>query len=158
MIKINCDLCGKTNSAFNRALIENVELTVCTDCSKFGKVIGTIKKEAPQPKKHITQHGKDAPEEKIEVLVEDYPNIIRKRREAMGLTQKDFAFKINEKDSLVHKIETGNFHPSLDMARKLEKILGIKLIEEYSEKKENVKASKREGFTLGDFINVKNRP
>ena len=94
-------------------------------------------------------------EEKISLLVDDYPQIIKKSRESIGLTQKDFANKINEKESVIHKIETGTLEPSLELAKKLEKFLKIKLIEEHEESHEKFKKSKEEGFTLGDFIHVK---
>ena len=154
MIKINCDLCGKADERLNRAIIESVELNVCNDCSKFGKVIGQVrvasKKEISKKTKSIEEQ-----EEKIELIVENYSEIIRKKRESMNLSQKDFASKLNEKESTIHKIETGTFEPSLELAKKLEKFLGIRLIEEHQEKHENFKMSKEEGFTLGDFIKIK---
>ncbi len=150
MIRINCDLCGKIDEKLTRALIEGIELNVCSSCSKFGKVIGTIKKDsAKQIKKEIPK------EEKIELVVENYANIIRKKRESMGLTQKDFANKINEKETTIHKIETGALTPPLPLARKLEKALGVRLLEEYEERHETSKGKRIVGFTLGDFIKVK---
>ncbi|MBI2652297.1 TIGR00270 family protein [Candidatus Woesearchaeota archaeon] len=151
MIKINCDLCGKVGNSLNRALIEGVELNVCSGCSKFGKVLAPIKRNVgKEPTKEFPPK-----EEKVELLVEDYAEVIKKRRESMGLTQKEFANKINEKEITIHKIETGTLTPPLSLARKLEKILGIKLIEEYLEKQESFKRAKTEGFTLGDFIKIK---
>lgn len=151
MIKINCDLCGKVDEKFNRALIEGVELNVCSGCSKFGNVIGPLRK----PILKETAKRIDVKEEKIELIVGNYAEIIKKKRESMGLTQKEFAYRINEKESVIHKIETGNLEPSLMLAKKLEKVLGVKLIEEYLEKSESFKKRKEEGFTLGDFIKVK---
>lgn len=153
MIKINCDLCGKTEERLSRALIEGVELNVCPACSKFGEVLAPVKKfvlKSPSRKAPVEEK-----EEKIELLVEGYADIIKKKRELIGLTQKDFAKKINEKESIVHKIETGIFEPSLSFAKKLEKALGVKLIEEHEEKHEAIKRKKFEGFTLGDFIKLK---
>ncbi len=155
MIRINCDLCGKVDESLNRTLIENVELNVCSACSKFGKVLEPIKRPSAkeQHKQLIRLH--DEKEGKIELLVEDFAEIIKKRRESIGLTQKDFAKKINEKESTVHNIETGAMEPQLSLARKLEKILGVKLVEEHEERHENIKKQKGEGFTLGDFIKIK---
>ncbi len=150
MIRINCDLCGKVGNSLNRALIEGVELNVCSECSKFGNVLAPIKRNVgKEPIKEFPPK-----EEKIELLVEDYAEIIKKKRESMGLTQKEFANKLNEKESAIHKIETGAIEPSLSLAKKLERILGVKLIEEHQEKHEAITIKKAEGFTLGDFIKV----
>lgn len=150
MIKINCDLCGKTEERLNRAIIEDVELNVCSTCSKFGKVLAPKNVTLKETIKRV-----EPKEEKFEALIENYSDIIKRKREAIGLTQKDFANKINEKEITIHKIETGTLTPPLSLARKLEKILSIKLIEECLEKQEAFKRTKTEGFTLGDFIKIK---
>ncbi len=151
MIKINCDLCGKINESLNRTLIENVELSVCNDCSKFGKVLAPIR----NPIAKVQIKKTEEKDEKIELLVENYAEIIKKKRESMGLTQKEFAQRIYEKESTIHKIETGVFAPPLGLAKKLEKVLGLKLIEDHLEKPESFKIKKAVGFTLGDFINIR---
>ena len=156
MIKINCDLCGKLEENLVKALIEGVELEVCQACGRFGKIISPVKR--PSPKEQHMQFLKRAEpkhEEKFQLLVENYPELIRKKRESTGISQKDFALKINEKESIVHKIETGSFEPQLSLAKKLERILGIKLIEEHEEKHEQMRVKKEEGFTLGDFIKTR---
>ena len=154
MIKINCDLCGKTTESLAKAIIEEVQLDVCSDCTKFGKVIAAVKRPnaKEQHKQYIKQQAK---EEKIELLVENYAEIIKKKRESMELTQKDFASRINEKEVTVHKIETGTLNPPLPLAKKLERFLGIKLIEQHEEKFESSRRNKPEWFTLGDFIKLK---
>ncbi|MBI1935193.1 TIGR00270 family protein [Candidatus Woesearchaeota archaeon] len=148
---MNCDLCGKSDESLKRAVIESVELNVCPRCSKFGKIIGNLASHKIAPKKAAA-----APkEEKVELLVENYAEIIRNKRESMGLSQKDFALRINEKESVVHKIETGHFEPQLAVAKRLGKILGIKLVEEHEEGHSPVEKKKYDGFTLGDFIKIK---
>ncbi len=151
MIKINCDLCGKTEDNLNRAVVEDVELHVCASCSKFGKVLGPVKRLAQKKLKPILQEK----QERIDMIVEGYADIIKKRRESMGLTQKDFAKRLSEKESTVHKVETGILQPSLLLAKKLQKLLKVKLIEEYEELHESIKKKKDDGFTLGDFIKTK---
>ena len=42
----------------------------------------------------------------LQVIVDDYAEKIKNAREKLGLKQKDFAKKINLKESLIHKIET----------------------------------------------------
>ena len=157
VIKMNCDLCGKVEDNLVKASIEGVELDVCQNCGKFGKVIVPIHR--PSPKEQHRQFQKQTKvnekEEKTELLVENYAELIKKKRESMRLSQKDFASKANEKESTIHHIETGKLEPNLALARKLGRLLGIKIIEEYSETNEPVKTKKSNGFTLGDFIRVK---
>ncbi len=154
MIKINCDLCGKIEDGLNRTLIEGVELSVCPACSKFGKVIAPVKRYTPKEQHRMAEKA-ESREEKIELLVEDYSGIIKKKRESMGLTQKDFANRINEKETTIHRIETSELEPSLALAKKLERLLGVKLVEEHLEKSGGFRKPKEEGFTLGDFIKLK---
>ena len=157
MIKINCDLCGKVEDGLVKSKIEGVELEVCSACGKFGKVIEEVHR--PSPKEQHKQFQKQIKtkenEEKMEILVEDYFDLIKKRRESIGLSQKDFALKLNEKESTVHHIETGKLEPNLVLTRKLEKMLGVKLIEHHGEIHESIKKTKDIGFTLGDFIKIK---
>lgn len=153
---MNCDLCGRVDERLNRALIEGVELSVCSACSKFGKVLVPVHRPSPKEQHKMLQRQMHAQkEEKIELLAEDYASIIKAKRESMGLSQKEFAAKISEKESIVHKIESGNFEPELALAKKLEKALGVKLVEEHQEKRESFRRKKEEGFTLGDFIKIK---
>ncbi len=152
MISINCDLCGKVSHQLNRALIEGVELNVCLGCSKFGKVLAPMNRDTFKTAINIIENKKERIEEKIELLVEDYAAVIKKGRESMGLSQKDFAGRINEKESAIHKVETGALEPSFQLAKKLEKALGVKLIEEFRESRDKFKRKKEEGFTLGDFM------
>jgi len=154
VIRINCDLCGKVDERLNRTLIEGVELNVCNDCSKFGKVIAPVKRYSPKEQHRMLQKPQEK-EEKIELIVENYAEIIKKKRDSMGMSQKDFAKKINEKESTLHHIETGTLELSSALAKKLEKIIGVKLTEEHEERHETTKKRREEGFTLGDFIKIR---
>ncbi|MBI2657117.1 TIGR00270 family protein [Candidatus Woesearchaeota archaeon] len=152
---MNCDLCGKTAEGLAKAIIEGVQLDVCPDCTKFGRVISQPKRYSAKEQVNHMKRQLEKKEDKVELLVEDYSGIIKRKRESMGLSQKDFANRISEKESTIHKIETGSFEPDLSLARKLEKALGIKLVEHYEETHESSKSAKPAGFTLGDFIKVK---
>lgn len=154
---MNCDLCGKVEENLARTLIEGVELEVCPACSKFGKAVSQPKRLSPK-EQHMQFQNKSEPrrQEKIEMIVENYAELIKKKRESIGLSQKDFALKISEKDSTIHHIETGTFEPPMALAKKLERFLGIKLVEHHEESPGHLdKKSKEGGFTLGDFIRNK---
>ena len=146
-----CDMCGNPGKLF-KTIVEGTELSVCQECSRFGKVISVIELSA----RPIAKAKIEEPEtEVLELLVEDYAEKIRKKRESLGLNQDEFAKKLNEKESLIQKIESGHFEPSIGLAKKISRILQIKLVEEYEERHEKQPRPKVEGFTLGDFIKIK---
>lgn len=149
----HCELCGKETALFKVA-IEGTDMFVCSNCAKFGQIKERPKIPAPAAQKIFPQAKSLEPAlEVTEVIVKDYAKKIRQAREKLGLNQEDFAKKINEKESLLQKMETGTFEPSLALARKLEKLLGLKLIEKFEEKKLSFAKESSEGMTLGDFIN-----
>lgn len=154
MIRIDCDLCGaKTNLL--RTVIESTEMTVCRDCSRFGKIIGEVKEKGPE--KVREQKPLPSSAEMFQIIVEDYAEKIKTGREHLNLTQEEFAKKLSEKESIIHKMEIGSFEPNMSLARKLEKFLKIRLFEQHEEKHEKAASSKSENFTIGDFIKIKKK-
>lgn len=160
-----CAMCGK-DAPLVLAEIEGTELKVCGSCSKFGKVIRRLppEKTARDIKKEQKKQepGASAPpilseKEVVEIVVKECGAIIRAKREKMGLKQKEFAKMVNEKESLIQNIETGRFIPSLGLAKKLEKFLKVRLIEEYEDSGYSTQKQKDEGLTLGDLVEIKKR-
>lgn len=151
-----CEMCGAEEKLY-RAEIEGTKLNVCEECSKFGNIIAALEEPKPEAKKDIKVFKK--PEIKknnvIYMVGSGFAEKIRKKREKLGLKQEDFAKKISEKESVVHKLETGEFTPSLKLARKLERLLGIKLIESYEEGEKQGMKGETEQLTIGDMIKVK---
>lgn len=86
-----------------------------------------------------------------EELGDDFPAKIRRAREARGWKQADLGAKINERVSVIAKLESGTLTPGDALVKKLERELGIKL-------KEHVQpvAMKKQApgtvLTLGDLI------
>lgn len=147
----NCDMCGKITEKLFITLVEGTELNVCKKCSNFGKIIKkkkSIKKQKIKQDK-ITKHEKEL----IQEVREDYSDIIRKKRERLGLKQKELAVKLAERESLVQKVETGKIIPSLKLSRKLEKFLNIELV--VQKEVENTSLKKTPGkLTIGDIIKI----
>ena len=149
-------MCGSENRLF-KAEIEGTVLHVCQNCAKYGKVVGRVESRADNitRTRTFTKRPLISDKELSEVLVEDYSQIIKKKRESLGLKQEDFAKKINEKVSVIHKIETGHFEPSIKLARKIERFLKVKIIEQHAGAGATPSLSKSGSFTLGDFIKLK---
>jgi transcriptional regulator, XRE family len=62
-------------------------------------------------------------------VVEYYAELIKNKREEMQMTQDDLAKKIFERKNVLSNIERGELLPDISTARKLEKVLNIKLLE-----------------------------
>ncbi|MBC8501427.1 MAG: TIGR00270 family protein [DPANN group archaeon] len=149
---MHCDMCG-TESELFKCEIEETYLNVCKKCSKHGEVIQKIEHLEPEIEE-ISQKPIER-SEVIQIITQNYPKLIKNKREQIGLKQKELAKKIAEKESVIHKLESGHMEPDIQLARKLEKFLNIKLVEQYKEKGEATTVEKSEGFTIGDLVNIK---
>ena len=145
-------MCGSEGKLY-KTIIEDAQLNVCHECSKFGKVTGIVEQKQAN---EITSKA-EIQTEVMEIIVEDYAEKIRKKRESLGLKQEEFAKKISEKESLVQKIESGHLEPSIGLAKKIGRFLKIKLTEEHEETHEKQATTKTDSFTIGDFIKIKNK-
>ncbi len=146
-----CEMCGYVCNTWPHK-IEGAELNVCPKCGRFGEKLRKL-----PPKINVKAH-KYKTNETDERVVTNYDQIVRQSREKLNLKQEDFAKKINEKLSVVQNIETKKFKPSIKLAKKLEKILKIKLIQEDEQKVDISKfksQNKSDTLTLGDLIKTK---
>ncbi|MBW2996299.1 multiprotein bridging factor aMBF1 [Candidatus Woesearchaeota archaeon] len=150
---MRCDMCGVEGKLY-KVRIEGTEMNVCSECSRFGKVIGDIREVKVEKK--VKRIVEDEPEV-IEMVVGDFAEKIRRKRNELGLNQEEFAKKINQKKSFVHQMENREMMPSIDLARKLERMLNIELVEEIREEKAKKANSKgdAEAVTIGDLIKIK---
>jgi putative transcription factor len=165
--ELRCEVCGRriNGKPFN-VIIEGAKLTVCIECSKLGKVYYEEPKQkiagprlGTRPKPLIIQAKKpQAPNVDTSLeLVENFDLKIRQAREKLGLSHEELGKKINEKVSLLRKIETGRMTPDNRLATILEHALKIKLIIAAKEEKvpqaKLVKSAGRD-MTLGDLIQL----
>ena len=123
-----CEICGReiTKSTVN-VRIEGSQMKTCIPCSRLGERIFQ-KKQTPTVK---TTPQRPIPKpEKILELVDDYSVLVRKNREKKGLTQDQLGEKINEKGSVISRIESGHMGPDTKITKKLERFFSINLLEE----------------------------
>ena len=163
---MRCEVCGrKIHSSPIRAEIEGARLTVCIECSKHGKIIraeeiehGSRTLKKPLPSMPFIQKKKTV-QARVEItqeIVEGYDSKIRQAREKLGLSHEELGKKINEKASVLSKLETGKMTPNNMLVTKLEHALKIKLLVPINEEKisqEFPKSLTRE-TTLGDLIQL----
>ncbi len=148
----DCELCGNPVSSVSVVKIEDVELRVCQECAKGKRAI--YREEPKRAQKGMAAlQKKAAPKNEESEIIEGYGAAIRKAREAMKLPIKVLAEMINEKESLLLRVEQERTKPSVGLAKRLEKALNIKLEQEAdsAESKGHFSGS-RKSATLGEFV------
>jgi putative transcription factor len=140
-----CEVCGKEAKSLFLVEIEGAQMIVCTRCSKGKAILKEYKGEekAVQAGQHVSQREEDT-------VIENYGNAIRKARDRLGLPLKVLAERINEKESTLVRIEKAEMLPEDKIARKLEKALGIQLVEKQAVEGKRYQGQKSESLTLGD--------
>jgi len=91
--------------------------------------------------------------DEMDELAQDYDDRIRSGRESAGLSQQELANQLNEKASLIRKLEHGDVLPSDEVQHELEGALDIDLSAGSSdEETEWSGSSAADGLTLGDMV------
>ena len=162
-----CELCGARTSSLVKSNIEGSILSVCHSCARYGSRV--VEKKGPRQltaNRISTNFNKKDKFESEFKLISNYASLIQKTRSKLGKTQKEFAAMLNEKESVIHHMESGTFTPSDDLAKKIQKILNITLIEKKTEDdkaKDMLKLvtssskSKGSSMTFGDLIKIRKR-
>lgn len=172
---MQCEMCGKQSESLKVALVEGSELEVCSDCESFGEVLHDGSDDSSGGGEASTGSssssggrtpspssggggggggGRRDPFEEMGALAGDYPERVREAREGMELTQEELADRLNEKQSLIRKIERGDMRPDEEVRGKLESTLEVSLTEEVSGDDWESESS-GEGYTLGDIVERK---
>jgi putative transcription factor len=160
-------MCGETIRGMAKLVrVEGAELQVCNRCEKFGTEVqqpkradvrpagaipAIIPKPAPTPPVRRKRDLFDYMEGEI---AEDYSERIRRARMEKGLSQKDLAMQMKEREILIKKIEKGELIPEDAVRRKLERALEIRLIDAPTTETEK-KVPSSLAPTLGDVTIIK---
>ncbi|MFX1302807.1 MAG: multiprotein bridging factor aMBF1 [Promethearchaeota archaeon] len=164
-----CPICGSIIwGKGQKVLLEGVKMTVCHNCAQHGTKIYKlpIKTHIKKPYSHKKarpikrQMSKKDKIDELE-LIPDYAAKIRNARNSRGLNQDQFAQKLNEKPSLLRRIEAGKVEPTIKLAKKIEDVYKIKLLKEADEIESNIQDNKymkrSTGTSLGDIAFIKKK-
>lgn len=147
-----CDMCGSDENLF-KCKIEGGFLNVCNKCSQYGEVIHKIEKPKPVEEEKSSKTVERG--EIIQIIIPNYAKVVKNKREQLGLKQKELAKKIAEKESVIHQIESNHMEPPMELARKLERFLKVRLVAQYEEKGASTKTEETQSMTIGDLIKMK---
>jgi putative transcription factor len=175
---VQCEMCGADTPSPTTVKIEGAELDVCSECTDFGTEVrqgtssstttkystssssGSSSGSSPSTASGSggssgSRRRRDMFDE-MEELATDYDRRIREARESRGLSQEELAKGLNEKASLIRKLERGDMLPSDEVQKKLERELDISLLEGGSgEETEWEGGSSTGSYTLGDVVTRK---
>ncbi len=157
-------MCGKPLPFHATIEVEGARMRVCPLCAKFGKVVEDARPKGAAPSQVGAAHAgaprprsraeKPVPLESDEELVADFGTRVRKAREARRVTVEDLARAINERQSIVQKVEAGSYFPDPELTGKLEASLHIRLREKV-EQVHTEKVAQKGGVTIGDLIRMR---
>jgi len=152
IVIMDCEICGRkiVGRSF-KIVLEGSEITVCENCKNYGvekPKIPTQMKLKPIKKSVKIDLGYE--------LVENFHEIIRREREKRGWSQEELAKRIQEKVSLIRKIENAEITPEPEVVEKLERLFNIKLRESVEEVQLESK-KKNLTLTLGDIVVIKKK-
>jgi putative transcription factor len=130
-------------------------LEVCSNCARFGTPVTKDQERKGSPilerLERKQYRPKDIYEKDVDVLVGDFSSRIRDARMRMDLSQEDLGKRLNEKWSVINKLETGDMRPDDKLVAKLEKTLSIKLREKFTPSKVEKKTT-GQALTIGDLL------
>jgi|ACXJ01.1.fsa_nt_gi putative transcription factor len=136
-----CEMCGQEVDTVTPVNVEGSVLRTCGACAKFGRPVGSPA-AAPGPRQGPDREAlherlgqargrglerdlfAELPDRELDP---EWSRTIRQTRERLGLTQEQFGQRINEKTSVVHKLESGAFTPPDALVRKIERTFKVRL-------------------------------
>jgi len=172
-----CEMCGAEKSSLTTTKVEGAELELCDDCSDFGTEVRTTSSSGSTKYSTSSSDGSSSSGgsstssgsssssggssrrrdmfDDMDEVATDYDERIRGARESEELSQEDLARELNEKASLIRKLERGDVLPSDEVQRKLERRLDISLTEGGGDTDADWDGGDSTTTTLGDVVKRK---
>ncbi len=159
-----CEICGKSGELL-KTKVEGTTLELCDDCQDLGEVTETASSSSTSTASTSTSttttsssRSRSQRNEPGGELVEDFDTRVKQAREQQDLSPQDLADQIKEKESVVHRVETGKLSPDQRLAQKLENALDITLYDNMDEVTGyNTDTDTAGGPTIGDVAEVRDR-
>jgi putative transcription factor len=164
-----CPVCGSIIwGKGQRVLLEGAKITVCHNCAQHGIKIQKPPATTPYKKPYTRDKFSSSKQQKLKKpvvdnleIIPEYAKKIRNVRNSLGLNQDQFAQKLNEKPSLLRRIEAGKAEPTIKLAKKIENVYKIKILKKVDEIEVSTQDSKymkkSTGTSLGDIAFIKKK-
>lgn len=172
---MECEICGKREAKFF-VQVEGAKVLSCGGCARHGKILHALEEE----------EGREEAERKVEAgvpaslrieeeVVDGYGKRIRDARQAKkieyeeideygknvkktrNMTIEELAKEVGEKASYVDKIEKEKMMPTIEVAKKIGRALGITLTEKAEQKIVQAKAGEKKELSLLDMMEMQKK-
>ncbi len=156
--KLYCEMCGSPiEGRAYRVIVEGTEMVLCERCyrsirAKVAPAPSREEKAKRKSEKRVAKRPKKIVEYEI---VEDYPSRVREAREKLGLSRSELGMRVGVGENVIKRIELGRLEPDLELAKRLEKELGITLIRKVEYTEEEIARPPSEELTLGDIVVIR---
>ena len=175
-------MCGAEQASLTTTKVEGAELELCSSCTDFGTEVRDESTSSGGSKYSTSSStgkssgsasgsssgssggstgssgGSTRPRDMFDDMDEiatDYDEQIRNARESRDLSQEELADQLNEKASLIRKLERADTLPTDEVQRKLERALDISLVEGQSTDDADWETDDAGTMTLGDVVKRK---
>jgi len=170
-----CEMCGSDQASLKTVKVEGAELQLCDDCAEFGTEVRTESTSSASTKYSTSSSSSGSNSSRssgsssssssktrrrdmfddMDEIATDYDDRIRQARESRGLSQEELAQSLNEKASLIRKLERGDIMPPDSVRKKIERKLDISLVEGESDDDSEWSGGGSTTTTLGDVVKRK---
>lgn len=163
-----CEMCGADKPSLTTTKVEGAELELCDDCTEFGTEVRQTESSSTSTKYSTSSSGSSGDSsgssgssdssprhdmfDEMDTVASDYDDRIRSAREDRGMSQEDLADELNEKRSLIRKLERGDVLPSDEVQQKLESAFDISLTEGGGADDSEWSSDSSGSVTLGDVV------
>lgn len=148
----SCELCGNETTSLTKVKIEGAEVKTCDSCAQMGEEVNT---GTSKPRKKKTESKSRTRGRDTDTLAPDYGDRVRDAREEKKLSLAEVSDDLNEKESVIRKVENQDLKPEKSLASKLSRKFGVDLYVNPEVSNVDDSTSDSRSATLGDVAEVK---
>jgi|AEIY01.1.fsa_nt_gi Predicted transcription factor, homolog of eukaryotic MBF1 len=148
----SCELCGKDSNSLTKTKIEGATLKACESCAEMGDKVET---ESNKGRKKKTGDKSRTRNRNTKTLAPNYGEKVKEAREDERLSVSEVADDLNEKESVIKKIEKEDLKPDQSLASKISGKFNISLYTNTEVSNVDTESGDSRKATLGDVAEVK---
>ena len=148
----SCELCGKDSDSLTKTKIEGATLKACESCAEMEDKVETGSKKGRKKK---TGNKSRTRNRNTKTLAPNYGEKVKKAREDEKLSVSEVADDLNEKESVIKRIEKEDLKPDQSLASKISGKFNISLYTNTEVSNVDTESGDSRKATLGDVAEVK---